>query len=312
VFKIACVVAVAGLAFVGVVGAGAGAGVAGGAGVASREPSSLEHLPEAVRRDAEAWRARLRGARCLKVEADIRETWAALHDLLPDGSPRVVAEDRYQLHSWMTPGSVWVVAYGYAGGKVDTERPIFQQYWSREEGRAWERTLNAETGAYTVRRYPCDEAAGPSGPNFPARGCLYATATTTWLAGPEDLAGREVSVSSVALMRTPNLAVVPPDPGRAGVWLDVFRESVARNEERGPKAFYHRQDFMLLARDGEGRPEVREWRTVALNDPDNGGRTPQLITGVRALRYTFVDSAPAGLGETVAAFRRGVDGSMGE
>src|SRR5690606_38303078 len=100
------------------------------------DESSLAHLPDSVRHDIEAWRRRLLQARCLKVVCETEETWANLHELEEDGSPRVVLRERFAVHAWMTPDSVWAVIFPYQGDTVDMSRPVFQQYWSAQRGMA--------------------------------------------------------------------------------------------------------------------------------------------------------------------------------
>ena len=70
---------------------------------------------------------------------------------------------------------------------------------------------------------------------------------------------------------------------------------------------YRRNDLVRLSRDGEGLPVVSEWRTVVLTDPEDGGRRPTQITGVRRLSYAFFGAPPAALRESVGAFGRDVD-----
>jgi hypothetical protein len=167
---------------------------------------------------------------------------------------------------------------------------------------AWERAWDAKVESYRVRRYRCTEKFGPSEIGVEARGCIYATVTESWLAGPSDLSERTISAVSVGLLRKPNLAMVPPDPTARGIWLDVFQDSVPRDQEPEAESLYRRQDFMLLARNATGEPEVREWRTLVVNDPKDGGLRPQQILGIRKLSYSFFERAPTELTEAIEAF----------
>lgn len=255
-------------------------------------PGDLSHLPEALQRDIEAWRVKLATARCLKVVSRTDETWANVHELDESGSARVVLRERFELHSWMTPSSAWFTAYGYVGDAVDTTRPVCEFFWDAGEKMVWERSWDSANGAYRSRRYMCEDAHGPSAPAMESRGCIYATVIESWLAGSVALEERSTSVLSVALMREPNVAMVPPDPAQAGVWLDVFRQVAARDDDPSEAELYRRQDFMLLDRNTDGEPEVREWRTIVAADERQNGLLTQQITGIRRLTYEFYDSVP--------------------
>lgn len=263
---------------------------------------TLTHLPLVVQQDIDAWRRRLSDARCLKVVCDTEESWTNLHELDAQGSPRLVQRERFQIHSWMTPDDAWVVIFPYEGDRVDTTRTLFQQYWSRQEAKVWDRTWSAEDNAYHATIFPCNEPAGPSSPSFVSNGCIYSTVTTSWLAGPVDLLARDTTVQSIALARHPNIPIVSPDPSQPGLWLDVFRETPVRDEDPDPKSLYRRSDFMLLARDAAGNPELREWRTIVTSDESQGGRTPQVITAKRTFQYAFHDAVPAELKSAIKAF----------
>lgn len=270
------------------------------------DPASLAHLPASTQQDIEAWRSRLAGAACLRVECETDETWANLHQPGPDGSPRLVAPERLRIVSWMTPDSVWMTVHAVGDAGQVQAHPVLQQYWSQEAGQVWERTREIDAEEAEARRYSCPGPDDVEAGAFGSRGCIYATTTQSWLAGPADLALRTTSVPSMAFFRRTNLAMTPPDPSQPGLWLDVFAESVPRDQDAAPESLYRRQDFMLLARDSAGRPEVREWRTLVLTDETNAGRTPQQITGIRRFRYEFAETIPAGI-RAEEAFVREVD-----
>ena len=274
------------------------------------EGSSIDHLPEQVQEGILAWRARLQEAKVLKVTTETDQTWVSVHELGPDGSPMLKVRERFSIHSWMTPDSVWAVIFGYKGDVPDTEKPIFQLYWNGKERRAWERTWLEAVGSYRVRSYDCGDPYGPESPGFQSRGCIFSTTLRSWLAGGDQLADRSLTAQSVALLRHPNLAMVPPDPKQAGIWLDVFWKSVTRDQFPEPERFYRRQDFMLLARNQKGEPEVREWRTLVLTDPKEGGKKPTEITGIERLKCDFFNQAPPELEATVRAFVADVDAGV--
>jgi hypothetical protein len=274
------------------------------------EGGSIDHLPEQVQRDILAWRARLQGAKVLKVATETDETWVSVHELGPDGSPMLKVRERFSIHSWMTPDSVWAVIFGYKGDVPDTEKPIFQLYWNGKERRAWERIWVEAVGAYRVRSYDCGDPYGPESPGFQSRGCIFSTTLRSWLAGGDQLADRSVTAQSVALLRHPNLAMVPPNPKEAGIWLDVFWKSVPRDQFPEPERLYRRHDFMLVARNQKGEPEVREWRTLVLTDPKEGGKKPTEITGMERFKYDFFNEAPPELGATVRAFVADVEAGV--
>jgi hypothetical protein len=290
---------------VGAVALGSGGGEPGG--TIEPEGSSIDHLPEQIQEGILAWRARLQEAKVLKVTTETNQTWVRLHALQPDGSPTLRLRERFHIHSWMTPDSVWAVIFGYKGDVPDTEKPIFQMYWNGKERTVWERTWIEKKQAYRVRKYPCDEPVGPGEPGFgdQTNGCIFATTLNTKLAGegkPQD--------PTLTIRRHPNLAMVPPDPKQAGIWLDVFQESVPRNQIPKPGRLYRRQDFMLLARNEKGEPEVREWRTLVLTDETDGGKKPTEITGTRRFQFDFYDQAPPEVGATVRAFVADVEAGV--
>lgn len=275
----------------------------------SADAASCAHLPEVVQRDIAAWRGRLAGAKCIEVVCETDETWANLHKLDAAGSATVVLRERWSSRSWMTPGAVWLTVHGYEGDAVG--RLVYQQYWSVESKQVWERKWDAEKGAYRVGRYPCEAPFGPVDVDFGSRGCIFASSIESWVAGGRELSERTTSVASIALMRRPNLAMVPADPGQEGVWLDVFNEDFERDEDRAAESLYRRNDMMLLARNTKGEPEVREWRTIVLTDETEGGKKPQQITGVRRFEYGFHDEQPPEVKAEIEAFVAEVDGGVG-
>ena len=275
-------------------------------------PDPIDHLPEQVQEGILAWRARLQGAKVLKVTTETDETWARVYELQPDGSPKLTRRERFIFHSWMTPDTVWAVAFGYKGDVPDTDKPIYQMYWSGEEHKVWERTWIERKQAYRARKYSCEDPYGPEEPGFLefTKGCIFVSSIHSALAGGTDLADRSIGTRSMAFYRHPNLAMVPPDPKQAGVWLDVFWELVPRNVVSEPGRFSRRHDFMLLARNEKGEPELREWRTLTLGDAKAGGKTPVELTGIRRYRYDFYDQAPPELEATIRAFVADVEAGV--
>jgi hypothetical protein len=277
------------------------------------DEASIAHLPAAVQRDIASWRERLTQARCLKVVCDTDQTWDNLHELEGDGRPRRVRRERFSMHAWMMPRSIWLVVFPYKGDDPDTSTPVFQQYWSAERSTAWERTWWSESKSYNVRRYPCDEPFGPTSPRFDSKGCMIGGIAESWLAGPRDLAGRCITARSMALMRRPELAMVSPETDQPGLWLDVFSDTEKRNQEqRGGNSFYHRQDLMLLARNEAGAPELREWRTIVVVDPAVGGQKAQRITQTSRFSYQFLDAAPEELATATTRFAADIEHAIGK
>ncbi len=275
---------------------------------AAANDSTIAHLPDGIQHDILAWRRRLTDAKCLKVVCETEQTWGNMDDLDETGTPRIAFREQYVVHGWMTPDSLWAVIFGRKGGVVDESTPLFQEYWDASTSTAWERVLVPETSLYKVRRYECKDFAGPESPDFSSGGCIFITAMNSWLAGPSDLSQRVITVRSIALLRSPNLAIVPPDLTQPGVWLDVFSDTLVRNEPSNtPGVLYRRHDFMLLARNAASQPEVREWRTIALVDSKTGGKHPQQIVGIGRFEYTFFDSPPPELKAATQNFVREVD-----
>lgn len=276
---------------------------------ASKE-ASISHLPEVIQNDITAWRNKLATAKCLKVVLETDQTWAAMYDLDEQGSPRIIQREQLSFDCWMTPDTLWFAAFAYKNGMPDRTKPIYQMYWSGSAQQVWERIWDSESAEYRVHRYKSSDEFGPGDANFGSLGCIYGALTESWLAGSSDLSQRSISLRSMALMRKPNLPMVPPDPSKPGVWLDVFADSVPRNQFDVANELYRRQDFMLLARNDSGEPEVREWRTIVLNDPSSGGMKPQEITGIRRQSYTFYDAPPSELEAAIEAFVSEVDAAM--
>lgn len=265
--------------------------------------ADLSHLPAAIARDVEAWRQRLETASCLKVVCDAEETWTKLYELDLEGRPVVAHREHYQIHSWMTPDTVWMVIFPYEGDAVDTTIPHYQMLWKKEDSTVWERTWLVDEQVYRARKRDCSTPFGPEQGGYPSRGCIYATGMTSWLAGGRDLSQRDITVVSVGLLRSPNIAIAPPDPSAEGVWLDVFTDALVRDLfPDNDRDLYRRNDLMLLARNDAGEPEVREWRTNVLTDPEFDGKRPQQITAIRRMTYTFFQSPPTELSECTDDF----------
>jgi hypothetical protein len=270
------------------------------------DDSGLSHLPDVIRRDIESWRERLASASCLKVVCETDETWANLYELDERGQPKVIAHERYQIHSWMTPDLVWMVVFQYDDGVVDTSSPYYQLLWKKETGSVWERTWLPDEQIYHIRKYQCENPLGPGDSLMVSRGCIHSTVMRSWLAGGRDLS----ACRSIALMREPNIAIVPPDPSQRGVWLDVFEKSFLRDESEDENELYRRHDFMLLARNEQGEPEVREWRTIVLTDPTHGGKRPHEIRAVRRFSYSFYNAPPQELSDATRAFAQEIEDAL--
>jgi len=242
------------------------------------------------------------------VVCDAEETWTKLYELDAEGRPVTAHQERYQIHSWMTPDMVWMVIFQYDGDVVDATVPRFQMLWRKGDATVWERTWLANEHVYRAHKRDCSTPFGPEQGGYPSRGCIYATGMTSWLAGGRDLSQRDITVASVGLLRSPNIAIVPPDPSRDGVWLDVFSDALVRDLlPDNDRDLYRRNDLMLLARNDAGEPEVREWRTNVLTDPAFDGKQPQQITAIRRLQYKFHRSVPTELLECTAAFIEEID-----
>lgn len=270
------------------------------------DDSGLSHLPDVIRRDIESWRERLASASCLKVEFETDETWANLYELDEHGDPKVVLRERFQVHSWMTRDLVWMVVFRIIDDVPDTTSPYSQLLWRKDVGSVWERTWLPDDQIYHIRKYQCQRPFGPGDSAMVAQGCLHGSGTQSWLAGGRDLS----ACRSIALMRKPNIAIVPPDPSQRGVWLDVFKDSFVRDESEDENELYRRHDFMLLARNEQGEPEVREWRTIVLTDPTHGGKRPHEIRAVRRFSYSFYNAPPQELSDATRAFAQEIEDAL--
>lgn len=271
------------------------------------ESSDIAHLPESIQAEIEAWRDQIREAKCLKVVSETEQTWVNLYQLDSDGEPVIVRRERFQVHTWMTSGMVWMVIFAYNGEAVDTDTPYYQMLWRKESAMVWERSWSPNTEKYLVRRYPWKGEFGPDDGNVNSKGCIYATGLHSWLAGGPELEDRTDMIESIAFMRSPYLAIVPPDPSRRGIWFDVFRDSHERDSGVFESGVYRRHDFMLLSRNETGQPQLREWRTIVVTDPEDGGRKPQEITASERFTYNFYDSPPKELLRSTDNFAHDMD-----
>ncbi|MBX3364830.1 MAG: hypothetical protein KF866_08710 [Phycisphaeraceae bacterium] len=268
---------------------------------------SVAHLPDVLQQDILAWRNRLTEATCLRITCDAEQIWRTLYELDERGEPVVVHRERYQIHSWMTSEINWLVIYPYVDNRPALSVPLLQHLWMKSEGRVWERRWIADRQQFVTRSYVCHDPLGPEEIQFDAKGCLHGVVVQSWLAGGRSLQDRSEIVHSIALMREPNIAMVSPDPRMHGVWLDVFKASVPRDEDPGPE-MYRRQDFMLLARDEEHGPIVRVWRTHVVLDRYADGRQPQEIIASNTFAYDFQSAVPNELHITLQEFIRIVEG----
>lgn len=273
----------------------------------ARAAEIVAHLPEQIGNDILRWYDRLCAAKCIKITMDTDETWTNLWDLDERGVPRLVLRERFHMIAWMTPDMTWLVIYPYAGDAPDTTDPHVQLLWIREEGSAWERVWMPKKEMYRARKYECREPYGPVDCDFYTRGCLHGSVLESWFAPGIETLAQSHPIHTKGFFRSPNLAQVPPDPGAAGVWLDVFNEVTPRDEEPEPESFYRRQDFMLLARDAKGEPELREWRTRVVTDPRWGGMEPQEILAIRWHAYDFYLEVPAALHAATREFRAQIE-----
>jgi hypothetical protein len=262
-------------------------------------PEDLAHLPAPVAADIAAWRHRLQTTRCLYVDLDTDQTWARMHELDANGNSVVYETEHLRTVTWMTPSTFWTVVYD------PDERPVNEIVW--DQGVVWERWWSPEDETYKTRRYECEDDNGPGDSAYPSQGCIYASGLSSWLAGAKDLASRGSTVRSLAFMRSPNLAIVPPDPAQAGVWLDVFDDTLTRDDDPSPDSLYGRNDFMLLARNDEGEPEMREWRTIVMTDSESAGAEMYQIVGVRRFKYEAHETIPRDVRAEIGEFKREVD-----
>lgn len=266
----------------------------------------IDHLPSAVQEDISAWRARLAEARCLRIECRTEETWSNLHVLDGDGSPAVIARERFRVESWMTPGALWASVTPLTERDEAAGPPAIELYWDAARGRAWQRIRPLDGSAAESCSFECTDPAELDIPMIGSNGCIYATGLQTWLAGAGWITACE-SAKSAAFLRGAYLALTPPDAEAPGLWLDVFREAISRDDDPAPESLYRRQDFMRLARDVGGKPVLAEWRTLVLTDESSGGLRPQQITGIRRFSFEFLDSLPARTRADIDAFIRDIE-----
>ncbi|MCA9278408.1 MAG: hypothetical protein H6815_07090 [Phycisphaeraceae bacterium] len=267
---------------------------------------ALAHLPEVIQHDIAAWRDRLEHAQCIKVTLELEETWRNLHELDDDGSPRLVRRERFRVESWMTKDVVWMMIYPYEK-RMGIERvgfgPHYEQLWRADTSTVWVRTWNPDTEKYDSARFTTESSVGPDDADFYSHGCIFASGMQSWIAGD----GPMVENPTMTLQRSPNIAIVPPEPYRPGVWLDVIQPEHTRDMYPESSELYRRHDFMLLARNEDHQPEVREWRTIVLTDEHSDGKTPQEITGIRRFEYEFLDRMPGTVLEDASAFAGAID-----
>ncbi|MEZ6244033.1 MAG: hypothetical protein R3B57_13435 [Phycisphaerales bacterium] len=278
-----------------------------GVGPPSARTPEISHLPVAVQDEILEWRSRLESAACLKVVADLDETWERMDQLDERGDPVVVRRERFQCHAWMTPDMLWLVIFAYDGEHVDTATPRTQILWERESRLVRERYWDEQENVYRMVRYMEERPWGPENAHLVTKGCNYGSLMESWLVGGPGLEDRCLSFQSYALMRTPNLAIVPPDHTESGVWLDVFRVGYERDTQVEGDKLYRRQDFALLSRDENGEPVVSERRTIVMTDQKDGGARPTQIYGTKHLAYEFYQEAPEQLTTSVSAFARDID-----
>lgn len=273
---------------------------------------SVAHLPAPIQKDILDWRARVEAAKCLKVVFRSDQTWARMFELDEQRNPTVYDREELEAHSWMTPDLMWMVVYPVEDGVADLASPVEQIYWDREKATVWERTWLEDVDSYRVRQYTTDVEYGPVESAFPSKGCIYATVMESWLTGGPLMTDRCTTAQSITLHRNPNLAIVPPDPTKNGVWLDVFQKDHERDQRPEPEVFYRRHDFMLLSSDTSGQPVVSQWRTIVHGDMKNGGPDTVEITAIRDLEYRFFDTVPAELLEATQEFATKVEARIGE
>lgn len=204
---------------------------------------------------------------------------------------------------------LWMVVYAYKNGRIDTATPQTMLLWERETGLVRERYWDPDTSSLVDTQYIEERSEGPSFPNvLTSEGCAYGTVCSSWLVGGPSLEDRCTTVHSVALMRSPNLAVYPPQSSLDGVWLDVFKDNIVRDAHPGnPDRLYRRHDQMLLSRNDDGSPEVSRWLSVAMMDRDNDGKTPTLTRVSRSLSYTLCSELPREVTEQIEEFKTEAD-----
>lgn len=261
----------------------------------------LTHLPQPVADEIVAWRNRLATADCLYVALDTDQTWSNLHELDAQGSPTLSFEEHFHTVAWMTPDSLWMAIYPPA----DHAHPLDELVWQNDT--VWERWWSPDDNTYHTRRYTAADPNGPTDAAYPTHGCIYASSLSSWLVGPQDLSERDTTVRTIALMRGVDLAIVPPDPDAPGVWLDVIDTNLERDSHPEPDSLYRRNDFMRLARNDAGEPELREWRTIVMTDSDSAAQTMSQIVGISRFHYDFRDTLPAPAQRRMQELRTQVD-----
>ncbi|MCC6971554.1 MAG: hypothetical protein IT434_15185 [Phycisphaerales bacterium] len=283
------------------------------AGESPRDPG-LAHLPLAAEKEILAWRARLDAVGCLKVITNLDDAWFDLNMIDSTGSPSLQMRERFQIHTWMMPDRLWAVIYPYKNEQPDTTFPIYQVYWSAEKQMVWERTWSSTNKSYDVFRTKVDASAnGPEREHFEARDCNFAVGTHNILTDRDRLkSGVRLDpsnqYSTMALARSPNTPIVPPDPSEAGYWFDVFSDTVERDSEpNDPERLHRRSDCMLLTRDADGLPELREWRTIITADRKGNGRLAFRVVWTNRFEYEFHAHPPEELAGVTASFVRDVD-----
>lgn len=281
-------------------------------GESVRDPG-LAHLPLAAEKEILAWRARLDAVACLKVIMDTDDTWVNLNKIDGNGSPVLEMRERFQVHSWMLPNELWAVIYPYTGDKADTSSPIYQVYWSAERSMVWERRWSEASKSYDVYRVGVQPtSAGPEWPHFEAKGCVFSTALESLVAiRSMRQSGKRKSDSGVYsgfFVSSASLPVIPPDPDRAGFWLDVGNESIVRDSEPDdPERMHRRSDCLLLARNSGGQAELREWRTIITADSKGNGQLAYRVVWIRRFQYEFHDQVPDQLASVTSSFVSDVD-----
>jgi hypothetical protein len=280
-----------------------------GASPPARAQTNVDHLPEAIRGEVLAWRARLDSARALKVVSDTDQTWQRFYQLEADGRPHLGRREQFQAHSWMTAEGLWFTVFPVVDGKVNLELPRSQIYWDLETRIVRERYWDEQAEVFRAHRYvETDYEFGPGDARVAGcKGCIDATILNSWLVIDPAAGKGSGSREAVALNRTPDLAVIPPESGEPGIWFDVFKELPERDREPSESDLYRRNDLVLLSRNAAEEPEVREWGTIVMTDPERGGQEPAQIIGSRRFRYEFHEDLPEAIGLGIRAFIHEID-----
>lgn len=280
-----------------------------GASPPARAQTNVDHLPEAIRGEVLAWRARLDSAGALKVVCDTDQTWQWFYQLETCGRPHLRRHEQFQAHSWMTAEGLWFTVFPVVDGVVNLELPLSQLYWDLETRTVRERYWDEQAEVFRARRYV--ETAYDFGPGDArvagCKGCIYATIMNSWLVIDPSTGKGSGSREAIALNRMPDLAVIPPETGEPGIWFDVFKELPERDREPSESDLYRRNDLIRLERNAAGEPEVREWRTIVMTDPERGGQEPAQIIGSRRFGYEFHESLPEAIALGIKAFVHDID-----